>query len=74
MSESLDAYVSNLKSMAMLLLSICESMDGIEHINLHADIEDGIPYVNFAAFGKDHDEPTLSWSAFIDDGEENDNE
>ena len=71
MSESLDSYVSNLKSMAMLLLSMCEGMDGIESINMHADLIDGITYVNFAAFGKNHGEPTISWSDFPDgiDGE-----
>ena len=57
----LDSYVSDLKSMAHLLLSICESMEDIESINMHVDVIEGIPYVNFAAFGKNHGEPTLSW-------------
>ena len=64
MSESLDSYVSKLKSMAMLLLSLCEGMDGIEHISMFADVKEGVPFVSFDAYGKKHDEPMLSWRDF----------
>ncbi len=71
MSEPLDRCVSNLKSVAYILLSMCESMDGIESINMHADIEAGTPYIYFTAYNSKHDEPAISWSDFPDgiDGE-----
>lgn len=71
MADVLDLYVSDLKGMALLLLSTCESMDGIESITMYADTIDGIPYYHVMAYDKDHDEPVFTFSDLPDgiDGE-----